>query len=245
MSRPRLIAGALTALAAILIAGLLLLVHLHFDPSVLPDPPRSTAGLLEEEPEEEYAELYTPEQGGSDTDPEPAFNPEPVVNRTTTPAPVKPTPTPRPPAPEPTPPQPTQAEIEMQQAREAAHNETLNAFAKPGNTTSNGPVEGNSGTPGGSASSLNGSGSGTVGGGWSMPRYEEVKSEQTGSVILRAVVDRSGKVTKVEQIGGKAPAAANARVVEACKAEVRRRTFTRSTDNAPDRAIATITYIWK
>lgn len=245
MSRPRLIAAVLTAVAAILIVGLLLLVHLRFDPSVLPDPPRPTAGLLEEEPEEEYAELYTPEQGGADADPLPAYNPEPVVNRTSTPAPVKPTPTPRPAAPEPTPPQPTQAEIEMQEAREAANNETLNAFAKPGNTNSNGAREGDSGKPTGTASSLNGSGTGTVGGGWSMPRYEPVTSEQTGSVILRAVVDRSGKVVKVEQIGGKAPAAANARLVEACKAEVRRRTFTRSNDNAPDRAIATITYIWK
>lgn len=243
MSRRSLISAAFTALAALLTVGFLLLVHLRFDPSVLPDPPRPTAGLLEEEPEEEYAELYTPEPEGDDRNPLPALNPEPAVNRTAPPAPVKPEP--RPAAPEPVRTQTSRAEIEQREMRETADSETRNAFANPGNTNSPGTREGDSGKPDGTATAFNGNGTGTVGGGWTMPRYEKVKSEQTGSVILRAVVDRTGKVVKVEQIGGKAPAAADARVVEACKAEVQSRTFTRSNDNAPDRALATITYIWQ
>ncbi len=244
MSRQGVAAGLTLVFAAIILV-VLLLVHLRFDPAVLPDPPRPTAGLMAEE-EEEFAELYTPAQAVVDDDPLPAYNPESAVRQTETPAPAKPAP--KPAAPAPTPPQPTQAEIELQQGREAARSEMANAFKKPttpGNTASPGKTEGPRGTPDGTASTRHGNGTVSVDGGWIMPSYADVSSEQTGSIILRAVVNRAGAVVKVEQIGGKAPAAANGRLVEACKAEVRRHTFTRTNDNAPDRAIATITYIWR
>ena len=47
------------------------------------------------------------------------------------------------------------------------------------------------------------------------------------------------------QTGGKAPASANAALVEKCMAEVRRHTFTRRDDNAPETATARITYTFR
>ena len=245
MTRREVISAACTAVVAALLVVLLLLVHLHFDRSVLPDPPRPTAGLLEEE--EEYAELYTPPQSDTQSDPLPAYNPQPETNRSE--APVTPTRVQEPTPPPPTPPQPSREEIEIQEARETANNEMANAFAqpsaKPGNTSSPGSNDGPAGTPSGASSAVNGRGEGSVGGGWILPSYADVRCEQTGSVVLRAIIDREGKVVKVEQIGGQAPASANSKVVAACIAEVRSHTFTRKDNNAPQRAIATITYRWR
>ena len=113
------------------------------------------------------------------------------------------------------------------------------------NTTSHGKDKGDTGSPEGEASPLDGSGSGTVGGGWIMPRYAKVDSRETGSIILQAVINSSGKVVSVEQVGGKAPASANSALVARCKAEVMKHVFTRNDDKAPERAYARITYTFR
>ena len=104
---------------------------------------------------------------------------------------------------------------------------------------------GNAGSPQGSDTPVNGNGAGTVGGGWIMPRYSKVPSQETGSIRLKATIDASGTVTKVIQTGGKTPASANRALVEACMAEVRQRRYTRTDSTPPPSATAIITYTFK
>ncbi|MDE6277002.1 MAG: energy transducer TonB [Muribaculaceae bacterium] len=135
---------------------------------------------------------------------------------------------------------------EEEEARRKASADLQTAFANTkgkNNTHNPGKTDGNSGNPAGSAASQqHGSGTGRVNGGWKMPSYAKVPSTMTGTIELKATIDSKGKVTAVEVIGGKAPAATNAALTEACKAEVRRRTFSRSDNNAPESATAYITY---
>lgn len=123
------------------------------------------------------------------------------------------------------------------------------AFKSPSdqadNTAAAGNEQGNTGSPDGSASNVAGVGSGSVGGGWIMPSYAKVKSALTGSIELRATVGADGSVTAVEQVGGKAPAGADAVLVARCITEVRSRRFTRRDDIPPASATARITYIFR
>lgn len=133
---------------------------------------------------------------------------------------------------------------EEKEARRKATRQTQNAFRNSGknNTTNAGKTAGDAGKPTGSTSAVNGRGTGRVGGGWSMPSYNEVPSTVTGSVIMMVKIDRTGRVTSVTFQGGDAPAATNPSVRAACEKEVRAKRFTRSDDNAPEESTAYITY---
>lgn len=78
-----------------------------------------------------------------------------------------------------------------------------------------------------------------------MPKYSKVNTSLTGRIELRAVIDEKGKVIKIEQTGGKAPAGADAALVAKCIAEVRRHTFTRTDNDAPPTATARIIYTFR
>lgn len=133
---------------------------------------------------------------------------------------------------------------EEEEARRKATRQTQNAFRNSGknNTTNSGKPQGDAGKPTGGESAVNGRGTGRVGGGWAMPRYNDVPSTVTGSVVMMVKIDRNGKVKSVSFQGGDAPAATNPTVRAACEREVRARTFTRSDDNAPEESTAYITY---
>lgn len=132
---------------------------------------------------------------------------------------------------------------EEKEARRKATMQTKSAFANAGkNNANNGKEEGNAGSPKGTQSAVNGHGTGYVGGGWSLPRYNEVPSSLTGSVEMKVLVDRSGNVKSVTFIGGTAPAATDPAVRAACEREVRARKFTRTDPDAPDESTAYITY---
>lgn len=144
---------------------------------------------------------------------------------------------------------PSAEELKKQQEEEAARrkatSQTQNAFRNAGknNTTNQGKTDGNAGRPDGSESAVNGRGTGRVGGGWSMPRYNTVPSTVTGSVELMVKIDKKGNVISVSFIGGDAPAATSPSVRSACEREVRARRFSRpDPDNAPEEATAYITY---
>ncbi|MDE6612750.1 MAG: hypothetical protein K2K22_09350 [Muribaculaceae bacterium] len=138
-----------------------------------------------------------------------------------------------------------EAERTSRRISQGISNAFKNSEEQADNTTSKGPEKGDSGNPKGGASDLDGTGQGTVGGGWIMPRYAKVSSHLTGSIELRAIVNKEGKADPVEQVGGKAPASGDAALVARCIAEVRRHRFTRTDDNAPERAVARIVYNFK
>lgn len=137
---------------------------------------------------------------------------------------------------------------EEEKIRREANNQVQNAFAGASgkyNTRNGTQDEDNAGRPDGRAhqGNLTGRGSGSVGGGWSIPHYAAVPSAVTGSVKMVVKIDREGRVTSVTLNGGEAPAATNAAVCRACIAEVKSRRFTRpKADDAPETATAYITY---
>lgn len=249
-----------TAAAAVVIVVLLFVCRLTFDRSTLPVPPRPVTELLVDE---EFVDLLsTPLHAPSD--PSAAYAPEPTDAESRAaeasgsdlrdegrPAPANTdvaaassSPVQRQQRP-PQPAGPSQEEIERENARRRARQGMADAFnPAPGtdNTTNHGTTPGNSGNPSGTVSDSNGTGSGTVGGGWVMPAYHRIPSPDTGSIVIEAIVNREGRAAEVYQIGGKAPAAANTALVERCIAEVRSRRFTRGDNNPPERAVATITY---
>lgn len=261
MNRERVIAAAATIAAA----GILLLwlntASLRFDRSTLPVPPRPTTALIEEI--EEYVDMFDP-SGNSDA-PAPAAS-EQTAHADVTPASATGTDisdagnaatAPVPPAserpadvtaamPRTEPVGPDRDTDKTGKARRRAEADTRAAFrnaAGKDNTSDRGRKTGtDAGRPDGTDSQANGTGMGTVGGGWHLPAYAKVPSSLTGSIVISATVDRTGHVTDVRLVGGDAPAAADAALVRACMAEVRSRVFTRSDDRAPDRATATITY---
>lgn len=264
MKDSRTIAAVATVVLALLLALLLVVAHLSVDAGNWP-PPKKTVELAEIE--EEFVDFldpapvhanpapsYSPVRqkheseaapaGGTDLEDAGEAAPAPTVVTTERESPKK---EPKKEAPKKT--GPTRKELAQEEQRRKARRGVSDAFKAAekaqDNTTDHGRDKGDSGNPDGEASSLNGSGSGTVGGGWLMPRYAKVDSRQTGSIILQAVIDKSGKVISVEQIGGKAPASANPSLVARCKAEVRAHIFTRHDDNAPDRATARITYTFR
>ncbi|MDE6311705.1 MAG: hypothetical protein K2L96_07820 [Muribaculaceae bacterium] len=269
MNRDRIFALCATVFAAAIAVVILLFTALHFDRSTLPVPPRPTTALIQEP--EEFAELYTPEPANTPAETaSPAMNPVPENNQAT-PAPatgidtrdngpagevLPPKTSSRPSAVKATPKETktkpagpvedTKKQKEEEEARRKASADLRNAFANTkgqNNTKNNGRTPGNAGRPTGSVDAQqNGTGSGRVNGGWRMPSYAKVPSTVTGTIELKATINSQGKVTAVEVIGGQAPAATNAALAEACKAEIRRRTFTRSDSNAPESATAYITY---
>lgn len=95
-----------------------------------------------------------------------------------------------------------------EEARRRARKGVADAFSTDekanDNTEAAGKTKGNSGNPDGTDSAVDGSGTGSVGGGWIMPKYAKVASALTGRVELRAIVGRDGQVISVEQTGGKA-----------------------------------------
>ncbi len=266
MNRDRLTALLVTIAAAGVAVAVLMLCGIRFDRSTLPDPPRPMTELVETE---EFAELYNPEASVPRAETaSPAYNPVPE-NNNATPAPetgtdtrdegprgeaLPPKSSKRPsdikaetkPAPaKPGPAEDAESKREKEVSRKAS-SDLQNAFANTkgkNNTHNKGKNDGNAGKPSGSKNSeQNGRGTGRVNGGWRMPSYAKVPSTVTGTIELKATVDSRGKVTAVEVIGGQAPAATNSALAEACKAEIRRKTFTRSDNNAPESATAYITY---
>ena len=262
---PRRQAAVATVIAAIILVALLLLVHLN---APMPDDDKLDIKpeLLAME-EEEFVDFLDMSYGPSD--PSPAYAPEPVkrqsrpaqasgidredAGKAAAPAPdvtsKRPSEVKR--AEKPVPPEtgPDKAKLAEEEARRKALKNVGDAFKKtsetPDNTSSQGKDRGDSGTPDGGRSDANGTGQGTVGGGWSMPRYASVPSEVTGSIILTAIVGSDGNVIPVELTGGKSPAAADRALVQACMAEVKRRRFTRHDDKAPERSTARITYTFR
>lgn len=256
---PRRIASAATAVCVLAIALILWLCHMSFDSSALPVPPRPMTELAVAE--EEYVDLLpTPLHGPSD--PSQAYAPTPTDGARQTGAPdgadlsdqgaaahapspatsAQPSPVASP-VRQPEPEGPTQDEIDAERARRQAHQGVTDAFSGTGNSNAAGHnTDGPTGAPEGSGSDINGNGAGSVGGGWIMPRYRKVRSTLTGTVEIRAIVDAAGNPTRVEQTGGRAPAAANAALVQACIREVQAHRFTRNDTLAPPRSVATIIY---
>lgn len=225
MKNPRTVAAIATVAAAIVLAVLLLVCRLVFDPSLLPQPPRPTTELLEEE--EEYVEML--EQAPTPSQPAKAQAPTPARRESHAAQPT--------------------ASQRQSEIRNRAQKGVSDAFAPvpeaDDNTEQRGPDKGNSGVPDGNTSALDGTGTGSVGGGWIMPRYAKVASRVTGRIELRAIIGPDGRVISVEQTGGKAPAAADRALVNKCIDEVRAHRFTRTDDAAPDRATAHIIYTFK
>lgn len=264
MRKNETIAAIATALIAALIVVMLGAGGLSFDPSTLRQPPRPMAELVEID--EEFIDFFdepvpagapskayaaqpqqhtseAAEAGGSDlADAGAAAAPSPdVVSERPSPLPK-----PRKEKPEKTGPSKEQLEAE---ARRKARKGISDAFkAKENaadNTTAHGDGKGDTGSPDGGTSTVDGSGTGSVGGGWIMPAFAKVKTGLTGRIELRAVIDSEGKVVKIEQTGGKAPAGADAALVARCIAEVRRHKFTRTDNDAPPSATARIVYTFR
>lgn len=263
--RPDIAAAVVTVVMAVLLCLLLVSSRLTFDPEGYPPVPRPTTELAEVD--EEFVDLFDPKT--LPANPQSAYTPAESDNNSTpaeadgsdlsnageaaAPAPVVTTerqsPVQKPKKEKPEKTGPSKKELEEEKARREARSGVSNAF-KPApeatdNTESKGADKGDSGKPDGAASDLNGTGHGSVGGGWIMPSYAKVRAYQTGSIELRAIVGRDGKVKSVELTGGKAPASGDPALVSKCIAEVRRHRFTRTDDNAPESATARIVYTFK
>lgn len=264
MKDSRIIAAVATLVVALLLVGLLVVGRLGVSAESWPPSPKTTELV---EIEEEFVDFLEP--APVHANPSPAYAPKPMRNESkaapaggpdltdagaAAPAPPvvtseQETPKKLPPKPKPEKTGPTREERLREEQRRKAQRGVSDAFKASekamDNATAKGKEPGDTGRPDGGPTALDGTGRGTVGGGWVMPSYAKVDSRQTGSIVLQAVIDRSGRVVSVEQIGGKAPASANPALVERCKAEVRRHTFTRHDDNAPERATARITYTFR
>lgn len=261
----RTAAAIATAIVAVLIVVLLLAVRISVDARTWPPTPRSATALVEAE--EEFVEFFDPMPVSAN--PSPAYS-ETKAGNESSPAKAdgtditdageaavampdvasgRPSAVERPKKETPKKSGPDKKAAEEERARRKARQGVSNAFQaseeSADNTNSKGAERGDSGSPDGSASDVDGSGTGTVGGGWIMPKYAKVPSMRTGSIELRAIVDREGRVVSVELVGGKAPASGDPALVERCKAEVRRHRFTRNDDNAPERSTARIRYFFK
>lgn len=264
MKNPRTAAIVITAAITLLLLLLLLAGRLTLNAAQWPPHPRTTELV---ELEEEFVELLEPLSRPSN--PHPAYA-DTKVRRESTPAQAEgsdladageaaaPLPTvtsertsplqkPRRETPEKSGPDKKALEQEKTSRRinQGISNAFKNSDEPADNTASKGTEKGDSGTPDGGASDRNGTGQGSVGGGWIMPRYAKVSSHLTGSIELRAIVNKEGKADPVEQVGGKAPASGDPALVARCIAEVKRHRFTRTDDKAPERAEARIVYNFK
>jgi len=261
---PRLQAAAATVIAAVILVALLCMLHLaEIDPAALAQRPTTELAEIDEE----FVELFDMAYGPSD--PSPAYAPQPVrrnskpaeasgqdrvdAGKAAAPAPdvtsKQPSPLSREEKTVPPETGPDKTKLAEEEAHRKARKGVGDAFKNTSETTDNtaskGSEKGDSGTPDGGRSDANGTGVGTVGGGWTMPRYSRVPSEVTGSIILTAIVGPDGNVISVELSGGKSPAAADRALVQAWIAEGKRRRFTRNDDKAPERSTARITYTFR
>lgn len=237
----RLRAALATALVCAGLLVVLLCARLSFDASAIPNPPRPVTEIMP--PEEEFVD-FLPEPVHAHPDPAQGRPAEPAADlrdagRAGDPQPdvvaEAPSPVQRPRV-EPQPdPGPSRQQLEEEEARRRVRRNMADAFSGTGPDE---PVDR-------AGNSTAGNGSGQVGGGWIMPKYNKVPSHVTGSVILSATINQQGEATNVRQIGGTAPAAATPALVNACIAEVRSRRFTRADSTPPPAATATITYIFR
>lgn len=270
MNRSQAIAAALTALVALLTVVLLRFMTVSVDNTEREWPPRHEGEVtLADMPEENFFDVVTEPGPAKEHDPSPAENPEPADNLSD-PAPATghstadrgpageapATATSKRPAPvkaktEPAPKKtgPSKEELEREEARRRASAATRDAFRRAegtDNTANRGKRPGNSGSPQGGESALNGSGTGTAGGGWIIPRYARVPSSLTGSIKMQLKIDRAGNVISVTFTGGNPPAATDGALRRAVEREVRSRRFTRSDGSvAPESATAYITYTFR
>lgn len=266
MKSDRLIAALITAVIAALTVLLMVCVTVRAGRPDREWPPRHETDIALAPQEEQYFDVVSEPAPAAKADPAPAYAPEPMENRSEAapqtghemrdrgpkgdaPAltaskkdsPVKTKPE------KPRKPQgPDREQQEREAARRRATAATADAFKKSqgkNNTDSRGSKPGNSGTPEGGNSAVNGAGTGTAGGGWVIPRYASVPSTKTGSIKMTLRIDRQGKVTSVSFTGGTPPAATDAALRRAVEREVRSRRFTRSDGSeAPESATAYITY---
>lgn len=265
MNKIRLTAICATVAIALLFTVVLTVAHLTVDARFWPPHPRVTELV---EVDEEFVELFEPKPVRSN--PSPAYAPEKSRNLSQAgkaggndiadagdegiAAPIKTSEressvksTKKDPADKEG---PIKKADDKAKASRQASKDVADAFSKepapkPDNTNAKGKQKGDTGSPDGKSSDVNGSGNGTVDGGWIMPRYAKVKASATGSIELRAIIDSEGRVKSVELTGGKAPASADPALVARCKAEVKRHRFTRNDDKAPERAVARIIYNFK
>lgn len=269
MKRPDVIALSLTLLIAAGVVVLMLFTHLSLEPVVREWPPqRDTEVALVEDNFFEVTQVPRA-QRAADEEAAPALNdtraenlstPQPTTGHdvrdagsagdapstvtTPRPAPVQQTTTPEPPVTG-----PSQEELQAQaEARRRATSATSQAFNRSqgdNNTSNNGKNPGNSGSPAGKEGSFHGQGNGKVNGGWVVPAYSRIPSSVTGSIVVRATVERDGHVSDAAVSGGTAPASADQALRAAVVEEVKRRKFTRTDNNAPAQATAYITYTFK
>ena len=272
--KPQYIALVATAVIALLVTVLLATLSVSVDVSDRQWPPRHDGEVAMEMPEEQYFEVVeeTPPTRPSTEDAAPAKKPVREQHKSTpmpesghdladrgkagdAPSTVtskRPSDVKQQVKEEPRQTGPSKEELERRQAEEArrkANKATASAFQRSqgkNNTQHTGRDEGDSGSPTGTSQSVSGTGTGTVSGGWGLPRYAKVPSNVTGSIKLKVRIDREGKVTSVSFEGGDAPAATDTRLRRAVENEVRSRRFTRkNSDDAPDQATAYITYRFK
>lgn len=141
---------------------------------------------------------------------------------------------------------PTEEELQAKREEEAKRkaNAAVNsAFGRGDNAATNaGKEPGESGSPTGAEANINGTGSGSVGGGWFLPDYAKVPSSVTGSIRLMVKVNKEGYVTSLKFQGGEPPAATDPALRSAVEKEVRSKKFTRGASEAPDESTAYITY---
>lgn len=269
MKRPDVIALLLTLLIAVAAVLLMVSSHLSLDPVEREWPPqRDTEVALVEDNFFEVTPQPRPIRG-ADEEAAPALNETPADNLSTpqpttghdvrdagpagdapstvttpSPAPVQQTTFPQPPVTG-----PSEQELQEQaEARRRATSATSQAFNRSqgeNNTSNTGKTPGNSGSPTGTAGSFNGHGNGKVNGGWIVPAYTRIPSSVTGSIVVRATVERDGHVSEAAVSGGTAPASADQALRAAVVEEVKKRKFTRTDNNAPAQATAYITYTFK
>ena len=264
----------ITALAAVLAVIVLHLWHLSVHENLREWPPRHNREIAIAEADETFFDVLTPapEPARTTDNPAPAQLPVKQQNQSTpqprsgqhntdqgTPgdAPTVATSKRQSPVKQKTEPAPVKTgpskeELEKQardEARRKANAATSTAFQRSqgsNNTSASGSKPGDSGSPAGTSVATHGSGTGTVGGGWRMPSYARVPSTVTGTIKLIVTVDKDGRARTVTFSGGEPPAAADAKLVAAVKAEVASRRFTRpNASDAPDQATAHITYRFK
>lgn len=134
---------------------------------------------------------------------------------------------------------------EKTQARRKATADVKNAFGGKGhnNTTNKGKKPGDSGSPNGGESSVNGKLKGNAGSGWSLPGYGLITSPVTGTVKVKVTILSDGTVPPdgVQFIGGTPPAATNPTTRANVRREILSKRFHRSNDRAPETATAYIT----
>lgn len=268
--RARIIAAVGTAIIAVLILLSLSYTYLSMSAQT-PQPPTGEIMLMEEEFVEvmempttttakgvEDSSSYLEEPQQNESQPAPASGtdledngpvgeaPQVVTSKEPSPVKVKPD--------KPKNPGPSAEEIkkkEEEAIKRQATNEVANAFknasgknnAATSNTADKGPSGNNNVDR--NAQGTTGTGTGSVGGGWIIPKYAAVRSTVTGSIKMIVKIDNTGRVQSVTFNGGEPPAATNSSVQAAVEREIRAHKFSRSNYDDAEGATAYITYTFK